>query len=83
MIWNNTKLLLRLYFRPVSAMSGLIDEGHWIYAIIVVALLSVVFEFAVTTPIYSSYEAVYRELPAENGEEVTPEPTAVPAPAPV
>jgi hypothetical protein len=40
MIWENTKLLFRLYYRPVSAMSGIIDEGHWLYAAIRVAALS-------------------------------------------
>jgi hypothetical protein len=63
MIWENTKLLFRLYYRPVSAMSGIIDEGHWLYAAISVAALSLLLQAAITTHIYSSYEAVYRELP--------------------
>ncbi len=87
MIWNNTKLLLRLYYRPVSAMSGLIDEGHWIYAIAAVAVLSLLFEAAVTSRIYSSYEAVYRQLeqpPAEQLEHpashATKPPHVIPGP---
>src|SRR5262245_18277534 len=82
MIWNNTKLLLRLYYRPVSAMSGLIDEGNWIYAVVVVAALSVFFEAAVTSQIYTTYEAVYREIPKPAGDEQDqPEPNR-PRPAP-
>jgi len=60
MIWENTKLLLRLYYRPVSAMSNIIDEGHWLYAAILVAGLSVLMQFALTSPVYTTYEAVYR-----------------------
>ncbi len=62
MIWENTKLLLQLFFRPVSAMSSIIDEGHWLYAAVVVVVLSAVLQFAVISHIYTSYEAVYREF---------------------
>jgi tetratricopeptide (TPR) repeat protein len=79
MIWNNTKLLLRLYYRPVSAMSGLIDEGNWIYALILVAGLSVLFEAAVTTPIYTTYEAVYRELPKSPDDDKADRPAPNPS----
>jgi len=65
MFWTNTKLLFRLYYRPVSAMSGIIDEGHWLYAAISVAALSLLLHAAVTSLIYSTYEAVYRPLPAQ------------------
>ena len=62
MIWENTKLLLRLYYRPVSAMSGIIDEGHWLYAAVVVLVLSLLMQAAITSQLYAGYEAVYREL---------------------
>jgi hypothetical protein len=39
MFWTNTKLLFRLYYRPVWAMSGIIDEGHWLYAAISVVAI--------------------------------------------
>jgi hypothetical protein len=64
MIVENTKLLLRLYYKPVSSMSGIIDGGHWLYGVIAMALISVVMQFAVTSHIYIRYEAVYR--PIEN-----------------
>ena len=65
MFWTNTKLLFRLYYRPVSAMSGIIDEGHWLYAAISVAALSLLLQAAIGTLIYSTYEAIYRPLPAQ------------------
>ena len=64
MIWENTKLLLGLLYRPVSSMGRIVDEGHWLYAAVVVAALSMVFHATVTSVIYDNYEAVYRELPA-------------------
>src|SRR5215216_316482 len=75
MIWENTKLLLRLLYRPVSSMGRIVDEGHWLYAAVVVAALSMVFHATVTSVIYNNYEAVYRDLPApENTEEQTQQP---------
>jgi tetratricopeptide (TPR) repeat protein len=65
MIWENTKLLLGLLYRPVSSMGRIVDEGHWLYAAVVVAALSMVFHATVTAVIYNNVEAVYRELPPE------------------
>ncbi|HYV82976.1 MAG TPA: tetratricopeptide repeat protein [Pyrinomonadaceae bacterium] len=65
MIWENTKLLLGLLYRPVSSMGRIVDEGHWIYAAVVVAALSMIFHATVTSVIYNNVEAVYRELPPE------------------
>ena len=70
MIWENTKLLLRLYYRPVSAMSSIIDNGHWLYAAIVVAVLSVLMQFALTSHVYAGYEAVYRQVEKPKAEQV-------------
>ncbi len=69
MIWENTKLLLGLLYRPVSSMGRIVDEGHWLYAAVAVAALSMLFHATVTSLIYSNYQAVYRELtPAEQAE---------------
>jgi tetratricopeptide (TPR) repeat protein len=57
MIWENTKFLLRLYYRPLAAMSNIIDEGHWLYGAIAVAAISVLFQFAVTSRLQESYGA--------------------------
>jgi tetratricopeptide (TPR) repeat protein len=72
MIWENTKLLLGLLYRPVSSMGRIVDEGHWLYAAVVVAALSMLFHATVTSVIYNNVEAVYRELP--------PQPVATPDP---
>jgi len=63
MIWENTKLLLGLLYRPVASMGRIVDEGHWLYAAVVVAAMSMVFHTTVTSVIYNNYEAVYREIP--------------------
>lgn len=62
MIWQNTKLLLRLYLRPLSATSSIIDEGNWLYAAVVVAALSLLLQATLLSQVYSGYEAVYRKL---------------------
>jgi len=63
MIWENTKLLLGLLYRPVASMGRIVDEGHWLYAAVVVAALSMVFHTTVTSVLYNNYEAVYRDIP--------------------
>jgi tetratricopeptide (TPR) repeat protein len=72
MIWENTKLLLGLLYRPVSSLGRIVDEGHWLYAAVVVAALSMVFHATVTSVIYNKVEAVYRELPPEPVSESDP-----------
>ena len=71
MIWNNTRLLLRLYYRPVSATGDIIDEANWLYGAVVVAMLSMLLQVTVTSQIYSSYEAVPR--PIEERENAKPQ----------
>jgi tetratricopeptide (TPR) repeat protein len=70
MIWENTKLLLGLLYRPVSSMGRIVDEGHWLYAAVVVAALSMVFHATVTSIIYNNYEAVYHEYTAAEQAEI-------------
>jgi Tfp pilus assembly protein PilF len=73
MIWSNTKLLLKLFYRPLAAMSAIIDEGSWVYGAILVVLISLVLQSVVTSRIYQSYEAVYK--PIAQQANVTPEST--------
>jgi tetratricopeptide (TPR) repeat protein len=61
-IWQNTKLLLRLYLRPLSATSAIIDEGSWLYAAVAVGVLSLLLQLTVLSYVYAGYEAVYRQL---------------------
>jgi len=72
MIWDNTKLLLGLLYRPVASMGRIVDEGHWLYAAVVVAALSMIFHTTVTSVLYNNYEAVYREIP-QSEQQVTDE----------
>ena len=64
MILENIQLLLGLLYRPVSSMGRIVDEGHWLFAAVVVAALSMFFHSTVTSVIYNNYEAVYTEIPA-------------------
>jgi Tfp pilus assembly protein PilF len=57
---------LRLYFRPLSAISSIIDEGSWLFALVLVGVLSLLLQVTVFSHVYGAYEAVYRHLePAE------------------
>jgi Tfp pilus assembly protein PilF len=62
MVWNNTKLLARLYYRPISATSDIIDEASWIYAAVLVLAISFVLNAVVFSHIYSTYEAIVRQV---------------------
>ena len=57
MIWENTKFLLKLYYRPMAAMSNIIDEGNWLYGAVLVAAISLLLQFAVTSRLHESYGA--------------------------
>jgi len=77
MVWENTKLLLRLFYRPVAAMSGIIDQGHWLYAAILVAVLGMIFQATVSTHIYDSYEFVYRNIDQAEAQKKDESPAEV------
>jgi tetratricopeptide (TPR) repeat protein len=77
MIWQNTKILLRLYYRPLAAMSSIIDEGSWLYGAVLVAAVSMLLQFSLTTRIYTDYEAVV--VPAQQAAQ--PQPPVAPAQA--
>ncbi len=48
MVWENTKLFLKLYYRPLVALSSIIDEGSWIYAAVLVIGASLLLQFGST-----------------------------------
>ncbi|HEX8773465.1 MAG TPA: tetratricopeptide repeat protein [Pyrinomonadaceae bacterium] len=79
MIWENTKIFFRLYYRPLSAMSSIIDEGSWLYGAVLVAAVSMLLQFTLTTRIYTDYEAVV--TPAQQVEQQQEQQPVVP-PAP-
>ena len=82
MIWENTKLLLGLLYRPITSMGRIVDEGHWLYAAVAVAALSMLLQATITSRIYYSYEAVYREIesPQQSATQQPELPTPRPAP---
>jgi len=71
MIWENTKILLRLYYRPLSAMSRIIDEGSWLYGAVLVAAVSMLLQFSLTTHIYNGYESVI--VPSAEQQQPAPD----------
>lgn len=50
MIIENTKLLLRLLWRPAVAVSGILDRGSLLFASLAVLAISLVFEMTVRPP---------------------------------
>ena len=93
MIEENIKLFLRLYYRPMAAMSDIIDRGSWLFGAVAVAAVSVLLQFSVISKIYSAYHTVSvaqhhpqpgaKAPPAEDEEEEnagTPEAHRLPLP---
>ena len=68
MIAENIKLFFQLFYRPISAMSQLMDRGNWFFGGGLATVIAVLFTLSVSNRIYESYEAVPRsqaELKAE------------------
>lgn len=89
MLPENTRLLLRLYYRPHSAMSEIIDRGSWLYGAVAVIAISVLLQYSVTSRLYNAYQAVVvaqhhtappKESPASASED---EPRVKRSPVPV
>jgi Tfp pilus assembly protein PilF len=52
---ENLKLLFQLYYRPVSAMSELMDKGSWLLAAVFVFAVSVGFYFTINAKLQTVY----------------------------
>ncbi|HEX8638445.1 MAG TPA: hypothetical protein VF692_10305, partial [Pyrinomonadaceae bacterium] len=52
---ENLKLLFQLYFRPATAMSEIIDHGSWLFAAVLVLIVSFAFQFSVNSKIAENY----------------------------
>lgn len=52
---ENLKLLFKLYLRPISAMSEIMDKGSWGWSAIIFLIVSAIFYFAVNPKIVQSY----------------------------
>ena len=79
MLAENVKLLFKLWYRPVSAMSDIIDRGDWLFGAALVTATAFLLAFTVTNRIYKTYEAApvpMEELSEEPdtlvGEEILP-----------
>jgi tetratricopeptide (TPR) repeat protein len=68
MLGENIKLLFKLYYRPVSAISDIIDKGDWFFGAALVTATAVLLAFTVTNRIFTTYESA--PIPAE--ERQTP-----------
>ncbi len=78
---ENTRLLIRLYYRPLAAMSGIMDEGGLLYAAIAAAVVSFLLQFALMAPLYRSLaEAMaQRARASQPAAKASPAPSASPA----
>jgi len=52
---ENIRLLFQLYFRPASAMSDIIDNGNWLFAAVLVLLVSLAFFAFVNVRLEEAY----------------------------
>lgn len=52
---NHLKLLFRLYFRPAEAMSEILDTGGWLFAAVLVLLVSIAFFSTINAPLNNAY----------------------------
>ena len=57
MLGENIKLLFKLWYRPVSAMSDIIDRGSWLFGAALVTATAFLLAFTVTNRIYITYES--------------------------
>lgn len=52
---ENIKFLLQMYFRPAAAMSGILDQGSWLFAAGAVLVVSFAFFATVNSKLQTSY----------------------------
>jgi Tfp pilus assembly protein PilF len=52
---ETVKLLFQLYFRPAFAMSEIIDKGSWLFAAVLVLLISMAFFLTINTKLQTAY----------------------------
>ena len=70
---NSLKLLFTLFYRPVSAMSQIIDRGSWFFAAAAVLLVSAAFFFTVSTKLEKAYAAPDFAKFYQANKELSPE----------
>ena len=60
MIAENIRLFFQLFYRPISAMSQLMDRGNWFFGGGLATVIAVLFALTISNRIYDNYEAVTR-----------------------
>jgi len=72
-VLDNLKLFLKLYYRPLAAMSSLIDEGSWLFGALAVAGTSLVFQAAMAGTLRESLQPSRSAVsnPAADGADET------------
>src|SRR5262245_6513827 len=87
MIQDHLKLLMRLYTRPLSAMSGIIDDGNLLFTVLLAVAVSVLLGFGVGATFSAQFvrSAVARShaVPSARGQAPAEGRPAPPAPAAV
>ena len=76
MLVENIKLLFKLWYRPVSAMSDIIDRGDWLFGAALVTATAFLLAFTVTNRIYKTYESA-RIPPEERLAAMKPAPQEI------
>ena len=73
---ENLKLIFQLYLRPAGAMSDIMDKGSWLFAAMLVLVVSIIFFATVNTKLNDTYRipslAEYYQ-PNLNQEDDSPE----------
>ena len=52
---ENLKLLFQLYIRPASAMSDIMDRGSWVFAAMIVLVVSIIFFSTINARLHQNY----------------------------
>src|SRR5688572_30519496 len=52
---ENLKLLFHLYLRPAQSMSDIIDRGSWMFAAMLVLVISIVFFSTINAKLHETY----------------------------
>lgn len=58
MMLQNLKFFFELYYRPLNALSSILDKGSLLFGAIAATIVALLFQFNIATVIYHSYEIV-------------------------
>ena len=72
------KLLFALYYRPLNAMSGILDHGNWMFGAVAVIVLSAAIQFATTAQLNAWLVATAYARPPIFSDPQPPAPALTP-----